>query len=213
MQEIQAWFKNSDYYEGVALYDKYGQNSFLKKLFASGPSDYNNKKLREELDSLNSNNSDTSSENSNQIPIVSAKKSDYSENSDRIPSPKAHQYYLDLLKKRDQLLKQLERCMSLLDISKSSNILFETAKQILSLHNQKVRVWEQIDYYDDHGRFSEPIALKQVKTDELQRLYVQISKAEKRLKSDKVKNPDKTKKLLEAKRAQLEALKQERAML
>ncbi|MDX3913778.1 MAG: hypothetical protein QHC79_09580 [Pseudosphingobacterium sp.] len=223
MQEIQAWFKNSDYREGVDLYNKYGSNSFLKKLFASGPTEYNLTKLREELQAIcptqnpensqihvtKSDNSVTKAEES----VTNSQNSNNSEKSDTKPSPKLFEYYTQLQKQKQQINRQIERNMSLLDTSRSKNVRFEAAKQILQLDSRKRGIWAKIDYYEEHGRFPDPVALQPVKTDELQRLYVQISKAEKRLKSDKVKDPEKTQKLIDEKRLRLDELKRERGML
>ncbi len=53
LQLLRAWLNGSkDYFTGVALYEKLGSNDALKKLFVKGPTDFNRKRLHEELLSI-----------------------------------------------------------------------------------------------------------------------------------------------------------------
>jgi hypothetical protein len=56
VNEIKAWIKSScKFVDGVQLYQKYGTNESLKKLFALGESPYNKKKLHQELEQILNN--------------------------------------------------------------------------------------------------------------------------------------------------------------
>lgn len=128
-----------------------------------------------------------------------------------IPNTKTSIHYLKLCRYRDELNRQISRNMALLDMTRSKSRRHETAKQILSLHRKKVQVWAEIDYYTENGSLM-PVAVKpELKTDELQRLYVQINKAEKRLQQKELRNRKKTEKLLQEKRKRVEQIRLERS--
>lgn len=175
MDAIQIWLNSSrDYLAGISLYASYGTNNFLKKLFQSGPDAYNKKKLVEELQKL-----------AGKV----AQMPNFVEESIKPPptaSLEEHAKYLSLLRKRDDIVRQIDRNMGLLDISNNKQVLHETAKQILRLHQTKTEIWAQIDFFDEHGCFELPAEKKEISRDkEIQLLYQAISKANKRLK-----NPD-----------------------
>src|SRR5690606_29332184 len=105
-------------------------------------------------------------------------------------------HYLKLCRRRDELNRQISRNMVLLDETRSKSRRYETAKQLLSLDRKKREVWAEIDYYTEHGSMMPVAVKKEPKTDEIQRLYVQIYKAEKRLEKTELRNREKTEKLL-----------------
>lgn len=200
MDEINAWLQSSrNYVSGLALYDQHGNNGFLKKLFKSGASTYNVKKLADELQLLAG------------VPAAA-----YIPEC-KIAEPKAkaipdqtkdHAKYLQLLKKRNELNRQIDRNMALLDQSKSKNVLQETAMQILRLHQAKTECWAQLDYYQDHGCFApEAEVVERSAEKEIQYLYQSISKANKRLEKPDCRNEEKTRKLRDEQLARLMALK------
>lgn len=186
MEAIQIWLNSSrDYLAGVSLYTTYGTNNFLKKRFQSSPDAYSKQKLAEELQKLVRKASST-------FQVV--------EESPKPPptnSQEEHAKYLALLRKRYDTVRQIDRNMALLDFSSNKNVLHETAKQILRLHQTKTETWAKIDFYQEHDCFEIiPEKKEQSRDKEIQLLYQAISKANKRLK-----NPDyKT-------RARTEALK------
>ena len=194
---IKAWLLNTQrpYQEGVALYQKYGTNPFLKQRLAAGPDAYNKRKLEEELQAL-----------LKPCAVDTAEKLAVSTTGTK-PSLADQARYLLLLKKRDDVLKQIERNMALLEYTHDKNILFDTAKQILKLHQKKTETWAQIDYYQKHDSFetfpeAEPIP----KAKEIQQLRQAISKAGKRLQNQQCKDPVKTQALLDKHRERLQVL-------
>lgn len=236
MKEVQNWLKEKDYDEGVKLYCRIGSDSFLKSIFESGDTFYTRQKLLEELSKFITekpispvrqwNPSDydkefndaftdaltksfqaesTQSIINEQCPINTSTnlEQNYNQNNFR---------YLKLCKRRDELNRQISRNMVLLDETRSKSRRHETAKQILSLDRKKREIWAEIDYYTEHGELMPVAVKKEPKTDEIQRLYVQIYKAEKRLQKTELRNREKTEKLLNDKRARLEKLKAERSL-
>ena len=183
MEDIKAWLHSDGLYaDGLVLYLRYGTNEFLKKRFQSRD-EYSKKKLAEELEKLIVTPS---------IPSQAKRKSD----SPQINSEADHLKYLSLLKKRDEVVKQIERNMSVLDLSTAKDVVFETAKQVLKLHKRKTELWAVIDFYQDHGCFEQPALPKQIsKEKEIQLLYQAISKADKRLQNDNCRNKIKTQEL------------------
>lgn len=222
MEAIANWLKNKDYQEGVSLYQLHGSSDFLKKIFEAGEGDYTRQKLEEELTSLLPEYFkavETIPTAERNITILSASPIDLSappinctnEEVSKRPSSQDNIQYLKLLRRRNDLNRQITRNMALLDASTSRARRFETAKQIKSLDRAKREVWAEIDYFDAHGCFM-PVAVKpEIKTDELQRLYVQIYKAEKRLEKTELRNREKTEKLLAEKRKRVEEIRKERA--
>lgn len=186
MQAIQTWLNSArNYIEGTILYTTYGTNAFLKKRFESGPDEYNKQKLAEELQKLAGD--------------PEPKKKIVSE-SPNLPqtNPEENQAKYDaLLQKRDNVLRQIERNMALLDFSNNKNVLHETAKQILRLHQQKTEIWAQIDFFKENGCFETPPEEKiKTKEQEIQLLYQAISKAKTRLKDPSYNQKTKTEALI-----------------
>lgn len=221
MKDVKEWFENKDYDEGVKLYDEYGDSSFLKELFRSGETDFTRNKLTDELISLSAKVMKPNVSKSEPNTVEMINKTNYFP---FIPQPiyqdikpekkkkESSFAYLKLCKRRDDLNRQISRNMVLLDESRSKNRRFEAAKQIISLDRKKREVWAEIDYFTEHGHLMPVAVKKEPKTDEIQRLYVQIWKAEKRLEKEDLRNREKTEKLLAEKRERLAKLKQERKM-
>lgn len=194
MEEIKAWLNaERDIEEGLRLYRLYGKNEFLKTRFAATRDAYTRQKLVEELQSLLC---DTI-----KLPPEASKPTQ------PIATPEADQsHYLSLLQKRDDIVKQIERNMALLDYSTSQTILFETAKQILRLHQKKCEIWAQIDFFQTNGSFEQLQDPPPAKEKEVQLLYQAISKAKKRLKKTNCKNAIKTQQLLQKHQVRLQSL-------
>ena len=196
MQAIQTWLHSSrDYLAGVSLYVTYGTNNFLKKRFQSSPDAYTKQKLAEELQKLVGEVIQVVEEGPKHPPTNSQEE---------------HAKYLALLRKRDEIVRQLDRNMALLDFSNNKNVLHETAKQILRLHQTKTEIWAQIDFYQEHDCFELPPQKQEQSRDkEIQLLYQAISKANKRLKNPDYKNRTKTEKLRDKHLKRLSELKEQ----
>ena len=182
MDEIKEWLNSSqNYLNGVEIYAIHGDNEFLKRRFRAGPDIYNKQKLTEELQRLSDHPEPVKEKGIEPQKIL-------------INNHQAQ--YASLEKKRNEVVRQIERNMALLDISRNKHVLHETAKQILLLHQLKTETWAQIDYYQENGCF-EAISEKEEKSKkkEIQLLYQAISKANKRLENTGCKNPAKTEQL------------------
>ncbi|WP_353183572.1 hypothetical protein [Parapedobacter lycopersici] len=196
MQDIHLWLENQDYATGVALYEKYGTSQFLKELFAGRPSDYTRNKLFEELTKLTA-------------PAV--RPAERTAKRPEQTTVNTNKQYLKLCRDRDQTYRQIDRNMYQLDTCRTKPARHEIAKQILRLQRSKQRILAEIDYIDEHGQPMPAVAEKSIKTPEMQRLYVQICKAERRLQKTELRNRAKTEQLLAKKRARLEELRRERS--
>lgn len=201
MEVIRKWLVNRDYQEGVALYIEHGENDFLKSLFQKQQNSFTENKLREELTKLIKNES---ADHTPDLPAVADK-----------PKPQANQF---LITKLQHELKQIYRSIdnNRFQLSRATNnrTRKEYAFQILFLHRKKMAIYEQLDHYHEHGTLPEAPKERACKTDEIQRLYVQIWKAKKRLEKtpDKIRNRAKTENMLAEREARLARLKMERSM-
>jgi len=201
MEAIRKWLVNRDYKEGVALYVQHGNNDFLKSLFEKQQNSFTENKLREELTKLIT---DEPVDQPKATPAIPDK-----------PKPQVNQF---LITKLQHELKQIYRSIdnNRFQLSRATNnrIRKEYAFQILFLHRKKMAVYEQLDHYHEHGTLPEAPKERPCKTDKIQRLYVQIWKAKKRLEKtpDKIRNRAKTENMLAEREAELERLKLERSM-
>lgn len=208
MEIIKAWLKNPDYWHGVELFEKLGRNEFYKSLFRSAKTFFNEQKLREELEALIIQNEEIS--NSKKETTEDEKPQEYSkQNSDN----------LFLIKKRHHLIKQIYRSIDnnrfQLLHAKSDKTRKEYAFQILSLHFKKSKLFDEIVHIQEYGSLPSQKEIKDFITPEIQRLYVQIYKAKKRLdqKPERIRNKAKTENLLAEKENRLKMLLEERTSL
>lgn len=211
MQEINAWLNGErDFNTGSELYAKYGDNSFFKKVLLNGPAPYTIKKLEAELESLAP--APPAHCDAFKIEIVSSAPDRHTGgqgNPVSNPDPKAMERYLSLKVLLKQTYRQIERNMTVLDISNDEPVLLQTANQILTLHDKIAEIFDLIDFFDEHNRFPDIVVDEEiVKTPEEQRqaLYVSTSKAEKRLSSGSCKNQAKTIALIAANKKRIAEL-------
>lgn len=212
MDEIKAWLSSARNIEdGLRLYLQHGKNEFLKTRFAATRDAYTRQKLAEELQKLSGKVGQAQKlvKESQKPPQYGPPEDPAKSNIQPVIQEADQARYLDLLRKRDDIIKQIERNMGMLDFSTDQTILFETAKQILKLHQKKCEIWAQIDFFQANGCFEiindngAPLA----KEKEFQLLYQAISKAKKRLQNGKCKNVTKTQRLLDKHQARLQHLK------
>lgn len=204
MKAVKKWLVKRDYDEGVALYLKHGTSDFLKKLFQSQKNDYTERKLHEELLKLVPNFVEEVIDEALPVeptPIES--------------KPKQNQFIITKLQHElKQIYRSIDNNRYQLLRATSNRTRKEYAFQILFLHRKKMSIYEQLDYYHENGVLPPAPKERPCKTDKIQRLYVQIWKAKKRLEKtpEKIRNRAKTENLLAEKEAQLERLKLERSM-
>lgn len=193
MKEIVEWLKEPDYDEGVNLYLKYGGNSFLKNVFSSACTPYNESKLKEELQAL-------IIEEVNELQVPEPVK------------PKTNNIFL--LRKLEYEIQQIYRAidnnMFQLRRAKSDKTRREYAFQILKLQSRKFVKYQEKDYLDEHGAVPPVKPKVEYTTPEIQRLYVQIYKAKKRLEKTDIRNRAKTENLLAEKESRVQQLISER---
>lgn len=202
MQGIKEWLQSpGDFLTGVALFEAHSTNAFLIKLFrAQGPTPYNRAKLKEEMQKLVPADKEIAFRYVTPAPEPAPAPA--------VPKPDQHRDYLNLKRQLQTVFRQLDHNIAALNIAKTKEARKDTAFQILALHRKKVRFIDELDYYDEHGCFPEKEPEKEITTPEMQRLYVQIWKAEKTLSKPDCRNREKTEKLLAEKRRRLEQLKQ-----
>ncbi len=202
MDDIQLWLNSpADFVGGIKLLEKYGGSAFyIKLLKAQGPTEFNNKKLRTELVKILPT----------QAPIIPVPVADIPIRTNIVQKKVTNDdqlTYLRLMKQRDETYRQLDHNNAALDLSTDQDVLYETALKLKSLWFKLQEIWAKIDFYKENGFFPEAEAEKEVITPEIQRLYVSINKAEKRLQKPDCRNKYKTEALLKQKRERLQQLK------
>ena len=202
MQDIQSWMDSGcDFGQGITLLEKYGGSPFYIKLFrVQGATPFNVNELRAEIGKIYTAPSPSPVPKSIDPPIRTKTVQKNISNEDQIT-------YLRLLKQRDETYRQLDHNNAALDFSTDQDVLFETALKLKSLWFKQQEIWAKIDFYKEHGFFPEPEPEKEISTPEIQRLYVSINKAEKRLLKPDCRNRFKTEDLLKTKRERLQQLK------
>lgn len=170
----------------------------MKNSFKSGKSKYNESKLYDELKLLQKP-SDKAEATVEEKEIVKSEPNIF------------------LIKKKEHELKQIYRAIDnnrfQLLRATSDKTRKEYAFQILKLQQKKQTTFQEIDYLQEHGTLpTARVKHENYTTPEIQRLYVQISKARKRLEKspDKIRNRAKTENLLAEKMNKLNLLLDER---
>jgi chromatin segregation and condensation protein Rec8/ScpA/Scc1 (kleisin family) len=142
MKEIKAWLHGPKFFpQGVALYEQYGSNSVLKRMFALGESVYNRRKLQEAMESLlgqptrdeNTDKTATVTPEIPEKPLLESKQR-LLENLDAQWKP--------LYKKASYLHSQLEH------VTRPERLAYSLT--ILSLFKQIQSYWNQKKYVEQH---------------------------------------------------------------
>lgn len=200
--EVHKWFVNKDYWQGVELFNTLSTNQFLKDLFQS-KSEYTVKKLEDELRklSIDQPESDPVEDIKPTVNQIEQKKFDNSHISKKL------KYDLQ------QVYRQIDSNRFALARCKSDKTRLEYAMQILKLVDRKRIIFEKMDHFDEHGELPENSPKQKVfATPELQRLYVQVNKMEKRLQKpdNQLRNKAKSEQKLREKKARIAQLIAER---
>lgn len=130
---------------------------------------------------------------------------------DRLEEKKYNNRYILKKLKYDlqQVYRQIDSNRFALARCKSDKTRLEYALQILKLVDRKRILFDKMDYFEEHGELPE-VATKQkvFVTPELQRLYVQVYKMEKRLSKpdDQLRNKAKSEQKLREKKARIAEL-------
>lgn len=198
--EVHKWFINKDYWQGVEIFNTLSTNQFLKDLFQS-KSEYTVKKLEDELRKFSSDLPELEAEIKPSVNQVEQKKFDNS-------------HILKKLKyDLQQVYRQIDSNRFALARCKSDKTRLEYAIQILKLVERKRMIFEKIDHFEEYGELPEIVTKQTVfVTPELQRLYVQVNKMEKRLQKpdDQLRNKAKSEQKLREKKERIAQLVAER---
>jgi hypothetical protein len=203
--EIKAWLHNDeDYMLGAKLYEKYGDDAFLSSMFAIGETRYNRERLTESLKLIASSVKKGTKNKVNPEPET---ESEPIYTTLKFP---LHQYPKPIRQQIDQadkLHKQAKRMFRELQLNKriiagyeedkwpylSTDERKQNALRILDLFEENRRCWNEVNFYEEHGKILSPgkapkfnlpegEAALQV---EIFRLRPLVSKWKKRLKDTK----------------------------
>jgi hypothetical protein len=193
MQDIQTWLSgNQDFETGAKLYIKYGHNSFFKNLLEAGPTPYNETKLVSELQNLAPVTPAINQEPKALEPVQEPKPI-----IKPVVNEAEHLKYIQLKDHVQTLYRQLDRNQAMLDLSEKQQILFDTARQIISLRKKIVDTWAIINFYEENGYFyKEPIKKEFTVKEQIQHLRASISKAKQRLSKPNCLDREKTEQLI-----------------
>ncbi|GAA0883273.1 hypothetical protein GCM10009120_18700 [Sphingobacterium siyangense subsp. cladoniae] len=200
--EVHKWFENKEYWQGVEIFNTLSTNQFLKDLFQS-KSEYTVKKLEDELRKFYSDRSDPEPEVEIK-PTVNQVEQKKFDNSHIVKKLK-----YDL----QQVYRQIDSNRFALARCKTDKTRLEYAIQILKLVERKRMIFENIDFFEEYGELPEIVTKQTVfVTPELQRLYVQVNKMEKRLQKpdDQLRNKAKSEQKLREKKERIAQLVAER---
>jgi hypothetical protein len=204
MQDIFAWLQNSqDFNVGAVLYKKYGQNSFFKKLLNDGPTQFNKVKLVAELTAILA-----TAPPAKEKPFPKKDKDPVKENPEqKEPNIQDHIRKLELDEYAKKLYRQLDFNRAILTQTNKEVVLHETAKQILKIRKELIKVFVLINYYDENGYLPKQAVVKNYSHKEkIQLLRQSNSKAKKRLENPECKDREQTLKLIEENNKQIIAL-------
>lgn len=143
---IQSYLNGDlSYQQGVAIYQKYGENSALKKLFAQGEDDYSIKKLHKELLEIEKRLSATVKSNSFKTFTESKLKGKI--NVEILPT-----HLRELYHKRIQLIREIALLHSRLPLYPNDAERLAAAEKIVSLVEERRVIFTRCDYFMEHGR-------------------------------------------------------------
>jgi hypothetical protein len=203
MQEINAWLTScQEFKSGAALYQKYGKNSFLKKLLLDGPTPYTSERLVAELTAMAPAAPATIDAPPTKIRLPKAPDKRPEPSIDQgaapISNPADLERYLQLKEYQKTLYRQMERNMTELDLSSKESFLHMTAKNIMAIHSKIRDIYKLTDYFDAKGTFPDgKVPVIKIAADEIQALRVSTSRAKTRLRSPGCRNVEQTKQLIE----------------
>jgi len=140
--EITKYLQGSEEYtDGVKLYEKFGTDNFLKRLFAKGFGKYNRDRLRSELEKLNQVLQDP--------PAPAARFTiENSSAYDTLPLE-----IKELNSKKDSAFKEMRDLHSRLLLMSPRDRSIATFR-ILDLEKQVKHMWQKLDHYAEHKKIA-----------------------------------------------------------
>jgi hypothetical protein len=214
LEAINSWIQGGcNYLQGVALYNQYGKDAYLQRIFKKSESDFNRKKLNIELVKLR---------DQAPPPVIVSKLDPVPSKAEatqpaqvNIPLPKL----LQVTKERDTNYAEIRGLHPYLVNTDEGESLRELAERIVRLGKRNAALWQQYNYLTENpeaAALSEPI-VKPVMIDlnlinEAEAVRKSLNKAEIRYDKQNPKNA-KTLALINERRQQLEALKAQIAQI
>ena len=164
LEQLRAWLNSKkDYTTGVMLYCKYGDNALLKKLLLKEKTEYNIRRLQEEIKELITVAKQTTSSKTDNSPKASV-DAPQTEISTKIDQPKenhalhqaciseANKVYKDAMNNRAILFKMVPGEMYQ-DPNGPNEKLFRSdlAIKVVKLYKEASELYDRADYVKKHG--------------------------------------------------------------
>lgn len=147
--EITAWLASPKYWDGVKLYEKFGDSLFLKSMFLTSEDDYNRGKLIAELERINAAAVEFEQK------VVEAMPSDLVEQ-------------LELARRlMDQRSAIKERIRTYYLDGKGDEIIRPLAFEILSINDQLLRIYDKERFFRQTGYLPQPETLAEETVEQL----------------------------------------------
>ena len=143
MELIHDWLEGSKHYSiGRAIYKSLGSDESLKTMFDSGYSDYNQQRLEKELRAMLSHVKEIEVQDAPEIKVMLPKPTDPILNS-------IYQEWKPLYMKMNYLRHDLDRYEGQSEVL--ANIRKPIAIEILELEKKINKLWQDSDYFKEHG--------------------------------------------------------------
>lgn len=159
MQElIKIWLNGTqDYKLGVEIYNRFGDNNFLKNMFADGEDEYNSERLLEELKKLYSETEQVikpqiAAKSIQEIPKRSEDKDAPTEITEAIKQRK--QLYFEARDAHSQL-----KALRNINDDETKEKRRQKAALILGNFDAIKPLWDLTNHYDEFGKLPEPKAV------------------------------------------------------
>ncbi len=147
---ITEWFKNPNYLIGVEIYRRFGSNSFLKNVFATGYSQYNFSRLKDELSQLQLKQADFVAPT---VQITIPKTKEISP-SDSVNAPSEIKQAIE---ERKNLYAEARVLKFQLPTIEDQEQRFQNCLKIKQNFIRIAALWELTNFYDKHERLPEII--------------------------------------------------------
>lgn len=203
---INSWINNGcNYLEGVALYNQYGTDSYLKRILKKSDSDFNRQKLNAALVELRDSVPPPDPEPVPQAaaPVPAPEQ----------PAPTCLPKIMEVTRQRDTNYAEIRGLHVHLAIMDEGENLRALAERIVRLGKRNALLWEQYNYLTENPDANYEPAPKPVMVDynlinDCENIRKSLNKAERRYREQTKKNP-KTLELIKERKEQLEALRKQ----
>jgi hypothetical protein len=159
MTEIEAWIQGArNYDEGLILYNQYGKNHNLKRVFMRGPDEYNIEKLLSELEQLREMGRPviTAPAPETKMDIPQVATANYEDRSHLIvqDKPAKHKELHDQWRKAYKEASHIHQTQLVMEMHKNER--GEAAGRIIHLFENIIApCWDQLDHFEKYGSWPE----------------------------------------------------------